>query len=412
YAQRTTATVRGTVRDSTQAVLPGATVTVTNTDTGLTRATVTNNVGAYVVPELPVGRYKITAELQGFKTASRTDVLLKVADDLGLDFELSAGQLSEVVTVSGVSPVVRTVGGDVSGTVPGAMVSELPLNGRNFLQLATLMPGVSAPDMLNVKDKGLLGGSDLSVSGSDVTANMWTVDGANNNDVGSNRTILVYPSLEAIEEFKILRNSYGPEFGGAGGAPINIVTRGGTNRFSGTGFYSGRTDALNATNYFLEKAGQPKDQLKRNDWGGSIGGPLIKDKLHFFGSVEWNRETRGDVRANFVPTAAERAGDFGGAPIAGCSGAVPNDPLTRAAFPGNKIPANRISQAGQTYLNLYPLPNVTPAAGSCNNWVQSINVPINWNQYHARADYTITNSSRLMVRYTHDGWQNNAPSLN
>ena len=130
---------------------------------------------------------------------------------------------------------MKVLGGDVSGVITGEQVRELPLNGRNFLQLATLMPGVSAPDFLNVKDKGLLGGSDLSVSGSDVTANLWTVDGANNNDVGSNRTILVYPSLEAIQEFKILRNSYGPEFGGAGGAQINIVTRGGTNRFDGSG---------------------------------------------------------------------------------------------------------------------------------------------------------------------------------
>src|SRR5919109_487893 len=162
-------------------------------------------------------------------------------------------------SVEASSTPVRLLGGDVSGVITGQQVRELPLNGRNFLQLATLMPGVSAPDFLNVKDKGLLGGSDLAVSGSDVTANMWTVDGANNNDVGSNRTILVYPSLEAIEEFKILRNSYGPEFGGAGGAQINIVTRGGTNQYRGTAFYSGRSDAFNATNYFLKKAEQPKD---------------------------------------------------------------------------------------------------------------------------------------------------------
>ena len=120
----------------------------------------------------------------------------------------------------------------MSGVITGQQVRELPLNGRNFLQLATLMPGVSAPDFLNVKDKGLLGGSDLSVSGGAVTANLWTVDGANNNDVGSNRTILVYPSVDAIEEFKILRNSYGAEFGQAGGAQINIVTRSGTNKFT------------------------------------------------------------------------------------------------------------------------------------------------------------------------------------
>jgi hypothetical protein len=216
-AQRSTATVRGVVRDATQAILPGVTVTVANQETGLTRATVTNSAGVYLVPDLPVGRYTASAELSGFKTATRTGVLLRVADDFAIDFELEPGAVTEVVTVEASSTPVKVLGGDVSGIVTGEQVRELPLNGRNFLQLATLMPGVSAPDFLNVKDKGLLGGSDLSVSGSDVTANMWTVDGANNNDVGSNRTILIYPSLEAIEEFKILRNSYGPEFGGAGG---------------------------------------------------------------------------------------------------------------------------------------------------------------------------------------------------
>ena len=235
--------------------------------------------------------------MSGFKKASRTNIVLRVAEDFSIDFDLSAGDVSETITVEASATPVRVLGGDVSGVITGEQVRELPLNGRNFLQLATLMPGVSAPDFLNVKDKGLLGGSDLSVSGSDVTANLWSVDGANNNDVGSNRTILVYPSLEAIQEFKILRNSYGPEFGGAGGAQINIVTQGGTNRFNGTAFYSGRSDALNAKNYFLEASNQPKEELKRNDFGGAIGGPIIKDKLHFFGNVEWNIEDRGTARA-------------------------------------------------------------------------------------------------------------------
>src|SRR5262245_8850385 len=341
-AQRITGSIRGTVRDATQAVLPGATVTVVNEDTGLTRTVVTNADGAYSVPELPVGRYKVTAELQGFKTATRTQVPLRVADDLAIDFELAPGQVSEVVSVIATSTPVKTIGGDVSGVITGEMVRELPLNGRNFLQLATLMPGVNAPDMLNVKDKGLLGGSDLSVSGSDVTANIWTVDGANNNDVGSNRTILTYPSLEGIQEFKILRNSYGPEFGGAGGAQINIVTRGGTNRFNGSAFYSGRSDAFNSTDYFLKKNNQPKADLKRNDFGGSIGGPIIKDKLHFFTNLEWNLEDRGTPRVAVVPTQAERNGDFSGTPSCNTN-AIPVDPLTGAPFQGNRIPANRLS---------------------------------------------------------------------
>jgi len=411
WAQRTTATIRGTVRDSTQAVLPGVTVTATNEETGLVRSSVSNSAGVYSTSDLPIGRYRVEAELSGFKKAVRTGIVLRVADEFAVDFDLATGNLTETVNVEASATPVRVLGGDVSGVITGEQVRELPLNGRNFLQLATLMPGVSAPDFLNVKDKGLLGGSDLSVSGSDVTANLWTVDGANNNDVGSNRTILVYPSLEAIQEFKILRNSYGPEFGGAGGAQINIVTQSGRNRLDGTLFYSGRNDAFNAKNYFLKVNDQPKDELSRHDFGGSIGGPIMKDKLHFFGNAEWNREQRGTARAAFVPTEAERNGDFSGPSIAGCSSPVPVDPDTGAAFPGNRIPANRISPAGQAFLKLYATPNVTPGSGSCNNWVTSVTSPIDYNQLSGRVDWTLTNATRVMVRYTQDGWKNDSPSI-
>ena len=408
YGQRTTATIRGIVTDASDAVVPGATVTVTGQATGFSRSTQSNESGVYVLTDLPIGTYTINAELTGFRAAKQTNVVLNVGDDREINFQLAAGDLTESVTVEATAIQVRTVGAEVSGLITGTQVRELPLNGRNFLQLATLMPGVSAPDFLNVKDKGLMGGSDLSVSGSDVTANLWTVDGANNNDVGSNRTILVYPSLEAIEEFKILRNSYGPEYGQSAGAQINIVTRSGTNNFRGSALYSGRNDALNATNYFLEKAKQDKDELTRHDFGGSFGGPLIKDKLHFFGSAEWNREKRGTVRTAFVPTEAERNGDFS-ASIPGCSPATPIDPLTGAPFPGNRIPANRLSPAGQAYLNLYPLPNTTPS-GTCNNWVQSLTTPINWGQGNIRMDYTASANTRVMMRYTQDAWENGAPS--
>jgi hypothetical protein len=409
-AQRTTATIRGTVTDQTKAVIPGATVTVTGEGVSLSRTSTTTADGVYTFSDLPVGKYTVKVELPGFKAATRTDVVLNVADDRAIDFVLAPGGVNEEVRVVAESTPVKTVGGDVSGVITGQQVRELPLNGRNFLQLATLMPGVSAPDFLNVKDKGLLGGSDLSVSGSAVTANMWTVDGANNNDVGSNRTILVYPSVDAIEEFKILRNSYGAEFGQAAGAQINIVTRGGTNKFTGSGFYSGRNDALDAKNYFLEKANQPKDELKRNDYGWTLGGPIIKNKMQFFASQEWNREQRGTVRAAFVPTAAEKSGDFSGPSIPGCTLPTPIDPLTGAAFPGNKIPADRLSPGGLAYLQLYPLPNTTPAKGSCNNWVTSLTSPIDWRQENIRMDYELTAASRIMVRYTQDSWTNNSPS--
>jgi hypothetical protein len=412
HGQRTNAAVRGTVTDATGGVIPGAQVTAVSDDTGLTRTATTNNEGNFVFPDLPIGRYHIEAELQGFKTASITNVVLNVADDREINLQLQPGELSETVSVVSTAVAVKTVGGDVSGLVTGEQVRELPLNGRNFLQLVTLMPGVSAPDFLNVRDKGLLGGSDVSVSGSDVTANMWTVDGANNNDVGSNRTLLVYPSLEAIEEFKILRNSYGPEFGGAGGAQINIVTRGGSNDWRGSLFYSGRNDRFNKTNFFLEQADQEKEQLDRKDFGGSFGGPLVKNRVHFFTTLEWNKEDRGTTRVAFVPTQAERSGDFSGPRIAGCSSPIPNDPLTGQPFAGNRIPADRISPAGRAFLNLYALPNVTPVGGSCNNWVQSLDSPIDYSTQSYRVDWTASAASRLMVRYTQDSWKNGSPSIN
>src|SRR5262245_6408137 len=206
WAQRSTATIQGAVTDPSGAAIAGAKVTVKNEDTGLTQSSTTNSAGAYAFTYLPVGSYRVEVEFAGFQSAVRSKIAVSVADNREVDVQLATGEVTESLTVEAPAIAVQTVGGDVSGLITGEQVRELPLNGRNFLQLALLMPGVSAPDFLNVKDKGLLGGSDLSVSGSDVTTNMWMVDGVNNNDVGSNRTILVYPSLEAIEEFKIHRN--------------------------------------------------------------------------------------------------------------------------------------------------------------------------------------------------------------
>jgi Carboxypeptidase regulatory-like domain len=409
-AQVTTASIRGTVTDTTGAVVPGATVTVKSDQTGFTRETATNAAGFYSFAELPVGTYSVEVALSGFKSSVRTGIVLNVADVRAEDVKLETGQISESVTVESPALAVKTIGGEVAGLVTGEQVRELPLNGRNFLQLGTLMPGVSQGDTFNTKDRGLMSGIELAVSGSGLGGNMWTVDGANNNDVGSNRTILVFPSVDAIDEFKVHRNSYGAEFGGAAGAQVNIVTRAGTNAFHGSGYYFGRNDSLAARDYFLEQADQPKGPLSVHDFGGTLGGPIIKDKLQFFFSEEWNREKRGLTRSAFVPTAAERAGDFSGPSIPDCSSATPIDPLTGQAFPGNKIPSGRLSAAGLLVMQLYPLPNTTPAAGSCNNWVTSLNTPINWRQDHVRVDYAITNETRLMVRYTQDSWDNKSPS--
>ncbi|HET8647901.1 MAG TPA: carboxypeptidase regulatory-like domain-containing protein, partial [Vicinamibacteria bacterium] len=407
-AQRSTGTIRGTVTDETGAVIAGAKATVRNEGTGLTRTGTTNNSGVYVFADLPVGSYEVRVEQDGFKAAVQKGIVLNVAESQAVDVELATGGITEEVVVEAAGTGVQTIGGDVSGLVTGEEARELPLNGRNFMQLTLLMPGVSAPETgLSLKDKGLLGGSDLSVSGSGVTSNLWLVDGANNNDVGSNRTILIYPSVDAIEEFKIHRNSYGAEFGQAAGAQVNIVTRSGTNEFHGSAFYFGRNDALNARSYFLEKADKPKENLSRHDFGYTFSGPIVKDRVHFFAAQEWNREQRGTVRAFQVPTAAERRGDFS-SPVPGCSGTAPIDPLTGLPFAGGIIPANRLSPAGLLYLQLFPEPNTTPTSG-CNNWVTSLDTPINWRQDSLRVDWSVTDSTRVMVRYTQNAWDNNSP---
>jgi len=407
-AQRSTATIRGTVTDPSGAVVAGAKVAVKNEASGAARSGTSNSSGVFVFADLAVGTYEIRVERDGFKTAITRNIALTVAESRAVDIQLDTGGLAEEVTVQADASPVQTIGGDVSGLVTGDQARELPLNGRNFMQLTLLMPGVSAPETgLSLKDKGLLGGSDLSVSGSGVTSNLWTVDGANNNDVGSNRTILIYPSVDAIEEFKIHRNSYGAEFGQAAGAQVNIVTRGGTNEFHGGVFYFGRNDSLNATSFFLKQNDQPKDNLSRHDFGYDVGGPIIKDKLHFFVSQEWNREKRGTVRSFQVPTLAERQGDFS-SPLPGCSGPTPIDPLTGQPFAGNRIPTGRQSPGGLLYLQLFPAPNNSPASG-CNNWVTSLDTPINWRQESARFDWTVSNSTRVMLRYTQDHWENGSP---
>ena len=251
FAQQA-ASIRGTISDAQGEAVPGATVTAINAETGFERATTTGAVGTYALPQLPLGTYVVTVEAEGFQTLVVQRVLLNISDVREVSGQLEVGAVTEVVTVETETVAPATVGGEVAGLVTGEQARELPLNGRNFLQLTQLMPGVVTPDNFNTKDKGLRSGADMSVAGGRETGNMFTVDGAINNDVGSNRTILVYPSLEAIAEFKIHRNAYGAEFGGASAAQINLVTRGGTNDLRGSVFYFARRGSWNETNYILE----------------------------------------------------------------------------------------------------------------------------------------------------------------
>jgi hypothetical protein len=419
FAQTTTGDVGGTVTDQSGAAVPGCALTLTDQATGSVRKTTSDAQGNFSFLQLPVGSYTLTATKEGFKTMSQRDVPVHVATMTTSPVKLEVGAIAETVTVEASAVTLNTENGEVGNVMLSEQVSQLPLNGRNFIELTTLMPGASVGGGFDNKNKGLLAGVDISFSGAPANANQWQVNGTNNNDVGSQRTILVYPSVDAIQEFKILRNSYGPEYGGAGGAQINLVTKAGGNQFHGDAYYFGRNDALDAANYFLgqQKANcldpavcGKKNFLRRNDYGFTVGGPIKKDKLFFFYSEEWNKERRGQVRQAWLPTAAELGGNFNDISAPGCHAAgappVPTDPLNGGApFPNNTIPSNRLSPAGEAYLSQLPLPNLSNNC-ALHNWVAQVPIPLNWREDNIRGDYNLTNSTTLMINYTNESWIN------
>jgi len=407
--------ISGTVRDSQGAAVPKAEVTIEEETTGQTRTVKTDESGAYSAQSLPVGRYRVSTAPQGFKNTVATGIELHVGDRVIVDLNLEVGQVNEIVTVTGAAQLVETESGGVSSLVSEKQVAELPLNGRNYAALVTLVPGLSAPNeggAFGTRGTGLDSHVDVSVNGNQSNANMWTVDGVNNMDVGSNATLLVFPSIDSIAEFKVERNSFSAEYGQAQGAVINLVTKGGGNQFHGTGFYFLRDDSLNANDFFLNSAGQPKGQLKYKNLGGNFSGPIIKNRAFFFWSEEWRRERRGTALTGHVPTLAERTGDFTGPLATNLSGVdKPRDPLTGLPFPGNRIPANRLSPAGLAMMGIFPAPNnASDPLGT--NWVSAPLQPVNTRQDMIRGDVTITDKMNLMIRYINETWTHGVASGN
>lgn len=428
HAQVTTAAVRGTVADEQGAAIAGAEVTITNVETSFNRTVSTGTDGVYNFPDLPLGLFKLRATHAGFKSTEQTGITLHANDSLVVNIALKVGAVSESVTVEASPIAVETTNGELTGSIQGNQVADLPLNGRNFMQLVTTVPGVAAGPQFSSLAKGLKGGSDLSISGGAVDANLWLVDGASNNDVGSNRTILVFPSVDAIEELKIERNSYGAEFGQSAGGQISMITKSGGNDFHGSVYYFGRNDKLNTFDTFVKAgclaSGNPcvKNELRRNDFGYTIGGPVKKDKIFFFWSEEWNKMIEGQTTSARVPTTAEKGGDFSA--IAACPNAVsqlgfpasgmqvplssPTGPPAYTTTNPAIIPAAQLSPAGQVILQAYPTPtNPDPCART--NFTKSFGVPTNWREENVRGDINLTSSLRAMMRFTNDSWQLGPP---
>lgn len=422
----TTGNITGTVRDPQGAAVPKAEVTVTDEKTGVSRTVSATDDGFYNATSLPAGIYSVSTAPTGFKKTIQTGIQLHVNENKTVNLDLQVGQVTETVTVTSESAPVELRSGEVSSLISEKQVTELPLNGRNYAQLALMVPGVSpvtqagAGGAFATRGTGLNSGVDMSVNGNQSNTNLWTVDGVNNMDVGSNRTLLVFPSVDAIQEFRVERNSFSAEFGQAQGAVVNLITKGGSNDFHGTLFEFFRHDSLNANNFFLNRAGQPKPKLEYNNFGGNLSGPIVKNRVFFFWSEEWRREKRGQVLSSNVPTAAEKTGDFSGV----LTGPRPVDPDTCRQepdpanpgqfitvcdpFPGNRIPTNRLSPAGLAFVKLFPDPT-GPGVGA---WATSQLQPINTRQDLIRGDVNITDRMNLMVRYINEYWDHKGASGN
>jgi hypothetical protein len=382
FAQLDTGNITVTIKDATGANVPGAAVVLHNERTGINlRAAVTNDQGQYTFALIPSGNYSVRVEQRGFKSYEQSGIYLQVNEELAIPITLQVGELSEQVTVTGAAPLVESTTATIRETVDRVRVSELPLNGRNVLQLQILVPGsVSAGSL----DQGA-NTPGYAVNGGIGGSNVYSLDGAEYQDSYFNAP-LPFPNPDAIQEFTIQTNSYSAEFGRNRGASINAVTKSGTNDFHGGAFEFVRNNDFDARPFFSTAV----PVFKRNQFGAQFGGPVRKNKTFFFAAWQ-GTHVRGTPTTSTaqVLSPAERTGNF--------SQLLPKaiiDPLSNAPFAGNIIPLSRLSTPAVSFLNKFvPLPNLG------QNYVTPQPSPADGNQYVARIDHEFSEKDRLYGRY-------------
>ena len=311
-AQVDTATLVGTVKDRSGAVIAGATATATSAETGKSISVKTEADGNFVITPLKIGSYSVAIEASGFKKEVRQNIVLNVQQTARLDFKLEIGSVSEEMMVTAAPPLLETESASLGDVVTGQEVRQLPLNGRRYTDLATLTAGVTKVtegpvNGSNTPTNGNAGGN-FSVNGTRGDQNNFILDGIDNNS-NDNGDVAVLSSVDAIAEFKVQTSNYSAEFGRSGGAVINASTRSGANKFHGSAWEFLRNDALDARQYF-ESSDQPKAPYKQNQFGATFGGPIVKDKAFFFVDYEGTRIHSAQTDFATVPSVAERTGDF------------------------------------------------------------------------------------------------------
>ena len=351
---------------------------------------------------IPTGTYTVSGELTGFKKVSLANVLLGVDQRVKIDITLQLGQMSEVVEIQAETPLLQTSSSDLGTTVVEEQIKTLPLNGRNFVSLTRTVPGIlrGTPGG-NIDGAGSLAwraSASFSANGQRTRDNNYMLDGVDNNETWL-QTVVIFPSPDALEEFKLQTSTYSAEFGKSLGGVVNLQIKSGTNEFHGSVFEFLRNDKFDANNFFLNKAGRPKPDFSQHQFGATFSGPIIKDRTHFFADYQGLRITAGQTYVSTVPTMKMRQGDFSEL------NRIIYDPLTGAPFPGNAIPQNRWDPAAANILTkLYPEPNAAGSVGTTgqvvNNYVITPNLERQDNQGDLKISHKLTDNNRAFIRYS------------
>ena len=403
YAQTgagTFGTILGTIKDETGAVLPKVTVTVSNERTGLTRSTTTNEEGSFQVPALLPGAYRVEIEASGFKKYQQTGIDLRVNESVRVDVTMRVGELTETVEVTGGAPLLTTSSATVGHVIENKAVVELPLNGRDFTQLTLLVPGAT-----NGNNPGgffVIGGNNVSVTGNRSDSNNYTLDGVDNNE-NFFKFHAIKPSIDAIDEFKIQTNITSAQFGAAAGANVNLATKAGTNEFHGAAFEFLRNNVFDSREVFAST----RPQFRYNDFGGTIDGPIFKDKTFWLFNYEGTRTRRESTITGTIPTPDMLAGDLS-RDVLGALAPTIYDPATsrlvnnqivRDPFPNNRIPTNRINAVSKAYLDLFYTP-VQPNRPGAFNLVNTNPNALDTDQFTARVDHRFSANTNIYGRFS------------
>lgn len=422
-AQVTTGTIVGTVTDVSGSAVPAANVVIKNSDKGTSQTYQTDVNGYYRAPFLIPGNYEVSIDKSGFRKGVRSGIVLQVDQQSTVDFQLTVGEVTESVEVTAAAGLVESQNSSLGQVINQQAVEALPLNGRNFAQLVWLSPGVTTgqigENLSGASSYNPRAASDFNALGSQANANAWLVDGIVNNEETFN-TVIVQPSVESIQEFKVLTGSFSAEFGRGAGV-VSVSTRSGSNDIHGSAMDFVRNTVLNAYNYFAPPT-QPKPPFRRNQFEGTLAGPVVIPKVYdgrnhtfFFVDYFGERQVQGLSFVNTVPTAAVRTGDFSGYAKAGGSQIVIYNPLTgqsvngqtvRQPFANNMIPSTLINPVGLTVASIYPLPN---QPGNFNNYLDTADRTINDNGGTTRVDHTFSQRDSMFVRYSYESFVLVAP---